>query len=71
MPEMQEVTEGDGAEYPVLTGDYRAAYDAGATWEPHPITAGTPLAPPVPVFAKLDPGVADEEVARLEAVVAD
>jgi methionyl-tRNA synthetase len=71
MPEMQEVTEGDGAEYPVLMGDYRAAYDAGVSWGPHSITAGTPLEPPVPVFAKLDPGVADEEVARLEAVVAD
>jgi len=71
MPEIQEVTEADGAEYPVLMGDYQAAYDAGATWEPHPITAGTPLEPPVPVFTKLDPVVADEEVARLEAVVAD
>jgi methionyl-tRNA synthetase len=27
--------------------------------------AGTPLAPPKPVFRKLDPSVVDEELARL------
>ena len=27
---------------------------------------GTPLATPVPLFPKLDPGLADEELARLE-----
>ena len=31
-----------------------------------PVRPGTPLAPPEPLFAKLDPSVVDEELARLE-----
>ena len=31
---------------------------------------GTPLAPPKPVFRKLDPSVVDEELARLDALEA-
>ena len=64
MPEIREVDEADGpggSPYPVLMGDYRTA----ARWESRPIRAGTPLAPPSPLFTKLDPAVADEEVARL------
>jgi len=30
-----------------------------------PIVPGTPLSPPSPVFAKLEPSVIDEELARL------
>jgi methionyl-tRNA synthetase len=67
MPEMREVDEPDGAggatSYPVLTGDYRTA----ARWESSPVRVGTPLHPPSPLFAKLDPSVAEEEVARLAA----
>ncbi len=62
MPEIQEVDEDGGAAYQVLTGSYATA----ARWESQPITAGTPLAPPKPLFAKLDPSVVDEELARLE-----
>jgi methionyl-tRNA synthetase len=57
--------EGGDAPYPVITGDYGAAKVA-ARWEHTPVTPGTPLAAPVPLFTKLDPSVADEELARLE-----
>jgi len=62
MPEIRDVDEDGGLGYQVLTGDYGTA----ARWESQPITAGTPLAPPKPLFAKLDPSVVDEELARLE-----
>ena len=62
MPRIEEVDEDGGPSYPVITGDYRTA----ARWAPAPIKPGTPLAPPVPLFAKLDPSVVDEELARLE-----
>ncbi len=64
MPEIREVHEADvpgRRPYPVLMGDYRTA----ARWESRPIRAGTPLEPPSPLFTKLDPSIADEEVARL------
>jgi methionyl-tRNA synthetase len=50
-------------EYPVITGDYA---DNEARWESRPIVPGTPLVRPEPLFAKLDPSVVDEELARLE-----
>ncbi|MFD3688636.1 methionine--tRNA ligase [Nocardiopsis sp. NPDC058631] len=50
-------------DYLVITGDY--AGDA-ARWESTPIVPGTPLGRPEPLFAKLDPSVVDEELARLE-----
>jgi methionyl-tRNA synthetase len=62
MPRIEEVDEDGGAPYPVVTGDY----DAVGRWESHPITAGTPLSPPVPLFTKLDPSIVDEELGRLE-----
>ena len=43
-------------EYPVLTGDYAAQQ---ATWQRRDIVAGTPLAKPTPLFAKLDPGLGE------------
>ena len=49
--------------YSVLTGDYQTA----ARWESTPIEVGLPIAPPTPVFTKLDPSIVDEELARLEA----
>jgi methionyl-tRNA synthetase len=56
------VDEDGGPGYPVITGDYRTA----ARWESAPIRPGTPLAQPTPLFTKLDPALADEELARLE-----
>jgi methionyl-tRNA synthetase len=64
MPEIREVSDLDGGpDYPILAGDYTA----GARWEPAPISVGTQLAPPKPVFRKLDPSIVDEELARLES----
>jgi methionyl-tRNA synthetase len=62
MPRVDEVSEDGGDPYPVITGDYGVA----ARWEHMPVTAGTPLATPAPLFTKLDPAVAEEELARLE-----
>jgi methionyl-tRNA synthetase len=62
MPRIEEVDENGGPSYPVITGDYQGA----ARWQSEPIRPGTPLATPVPLFPKLDPGLADEELARLE-----
>jgi len=62
MPRIDEVSEDDGPAYPVITGDYPGA----ARWQSEPIRPGTPLQPPTPLFAKLDPGLAEEELARLE-----
>ncbi len=64
MPEIREVDDLDGGpSYPVLTGDYSTA----PRWERHPVTAGTPVEKPTPVFTKLDPSVVDEELARLQS----
>jgi methionyl-tRNA synthetase len=62
MPRIEEVDEEGGPSYPVITGDYEVA----ARWEHAPLTPGTALQPPSPLFAKLAPSVADEELARLE-----
>jgi methionyl-tRNA synthetase len=61
-PRIDEVTEEGAPGYPVITGDYAST----ARWEPAPIRPGTPLAPPQPLFTKLDTSVVDEELARLE-----
>ncbi len=64
MPELVEVDEQTAPgspSYSVLTGDY----DTGARWESTPIAVGQPIAPPTPIFAKLDPSVVDEELGRL------
>ncbi|MBV9093899.1 MAG: methionine--tRNA ligase [Streptosporangiaceae bacterium] len=63
MPRIEEVDEDGGPSYPVITG----SYDGAARWYSRPIRPGTPLAPPAPLFAKLDSAVVDEELARLGA----
>lgn len=47
--------------YPVITGDY-SEFPA---WGSRPVTPGTPIAKPKPVFTKLDPSVVTEELDRL------
>ncbi len=61
--EVDEATAPGSPSYSVLTGDY----DTAARWESNPIEVGRAIAPPTPVFTKLDPSVVDEELARLEA----
>jgi methionyl-tRNA synthetase len=61
MPRVEEVDEEGGPSYPVITG----TYDGAARWASVPLTAGTPLAAPKPLFTKLDTSVVDEELARL------
>jgi methionyl-tRNA synthetase len=51
-PEVREVGEEDGPDYPVLMGDYTAE---AARWESTPIEVGRLLAKPSPLFPKLDP----------------
>ena len=70
MPHIEEVEELDpqvlpadfeGRDgYPIITGDYTNV----PTWERHPITPGTPIAKPTPVFVKLDESIVEEELAR-------
>jgi methionyl-tRNA synthetase len=63
-PELRDVDDLDGGpSYPILTGDY----DTGARWERTDIVAGNPVAPPTPLFAKLDASVVEEELARMES----
>jgi methionyl-tRNA synthetase len=50
-PEIREVSEDGAPDYPVIMGDYAAER---ARWESRPITPGTPLAKPNPLFTKLD-----------------
>jgi methionyl-tRNA synthetase len=64
-PAIREVDELDGGPgYPVLMLDDERGV---GRWQHTPIVPGTRVEPPKPVFTKLDPSVADEEVARLEA----
>ncbi|MGY1750365.1 methionine--tRNA ligase [Modestobacter sp. SYSU DS0511] len=54
----------DGSPYPVITGDYAAGQ---AVWASTPLPpSGTPLAPPKPVFTKLDDSIVADELRRLE-----
>jgi methionyl-tRNA synthetase len=61
MPRIETVAEEGAPSYPVITGDY----DSTFRWESRPVTAGTPLSTPAPLFTKLDQSVVDEEIARL------
>ncbi|MDT0275729.1 methionine--tRNA ligase [Blastococcus goldschmidtiae] len=64
-PEIHEVTDlDDGSPYPIITGPY----DQGqAVWGSTPLAApGTPLAPPTPIFTKLDESIVADEIRRLE-----
>ncbi|MGH3227751.1 MAG: methionine--tRNA ligase [Streptosporangiaceae bacterium] len=64
MPFVEEVDEAGGPSYPVITG----RYDGAARWASVPLRPGTALAPPTPLFTKLDSSVVDEELARLGSV---
>ncbi|MCK9794780.1 methionine--tRNA ligase [Isoptericola sp. 4D.3] len=61
-PRIDEVTDldDDSRRYPVITGDY-----GFPSWESHPVTPGTAIAKPTPVFTKLDDSIVEEELERL------
>ena len=77
MPRIEEVDELDPdhlpeafdgrSGYPIITGDYQDA----PTWGRHPVTVGTPVAKPTPVFTKLDESIVDAELARYAGSVPD
>ncbi len=61
MPRIDEVSEDDGRPYPVVTG----SYSGQAGWGSTAIKPGTPLSQPTPLFAKIDPAAAEDELTRL------
>jgi methionyl-tRNA synthetase len=58
----EEIDEGDGERHLILTGDYERW---GGAWAPSQLPVGRTLREPQPLFKKLDPGIADEEVERM------
>jgi len=63
--ELVPVTEEEGREHIVLTGDYASWV---GRWEPSTLAPGQTLREPAPLFAKLDPErVVADELARMEA----
>ncbi|MGO1945726.1 MAG: methionine--tRNA ligase [Brachybacterium alimentarium] len=64
MPRIDEVEDLDGGPgYPVITGDYTGV----PAWEHRPVPVGQTVVKPTPIFVKLDPEVAEQELERLEA----
>src|SRR5207237_1069736 len=61
--EFETIVEEDGSSHEVLTGDYASWV---GSWQPSELPPGQALAEPRPLFRKLPPEVADEELARLE-----
>src|SRR4029077_4731553 len=62
---VEDLDPDDGAGlyvYPVITGDYSGT----PRWATRPVAVGAKVAKPTPIFTKLDPGVVEEELARLE-----
>jgi len=64
LPDVVETADlDDGSPFPIITGDYGSGQ---AVWRSTPLTPGTPLAAPTPVFTKLDDSIVDEEIRRIE-----
>ena len=63
--EFRDVEEEGGEQHTVLTGDYTNWVQR---WEPSDLAAGQKLREPEPLFKKLDPGIVEEELSRLQAV---
>jgi methionyl-tRNA synthetase len=61
--ELRDVAEEDGSVHRVLTGDYESWV---GRWEPSRLEPGLRVDEPRPLFKKLDPGVVDEELARMD-----
>ena len=61
--EFRTVEEDDGEAHEVLTGDYDGWVGA---WGPTELPVRQRLREPRPLFRKLDPGIVDEELARMD-----
>ena len=70
MPELVEVDEPTAAGSPSLPGAHRRLRHAARAGSRRRSQVGRPLAPPTPMFTKLDPSIVDEELARLDRVTA-
>jgi len=62
--EFREIEEEGGERHTVLTGDYT---DWVQRWEPSDLPSGQKLPEPEPLFKKLDPGIVEDELRRLDA----
>jgi methionyl-tRNA synthetase len=62
--EYREIEEEGGERHTVLTGEYR---EWVRRWEPSELEPGQKLRQPEPLFKKLDPGIVDDELSRLDA----
>jgi methionyl-tRNA synthetase len=60
----RDVEEEDGNKHTVLTGDYESWV---GEWQPSDLPPGQRLGEPEPLFRKLDAGIVEEELRRLEA----
>jgi methionyl-tRNA synthetase len=60
----RDVEEEGGDEHTILTGDYSSWV---GDWRPSDLPPGQKLNEPEALFRKLDPGIVDEELRRLEA----
>jgi methionyl-tRNA synthetase len=60
----RDVDEEGGDKHTILTGDYSSWV---GEWRPSDLPPGQKLAEPEALFRKLDPGIVDEELRRLEA----
>jgi methionyl-tRNA synthetase len=61
--EFRRELEETGDEHEVLTGDYASWV---GSWGPSTLPPGQPLLEPRPLFRKLDPGVIDDELRRMD-----
>jgi methionyl-tRNA synthetase len=60
--EFREVDESEDERHLILTGDYERW---SGSWAPSQLPSGRTLGAPAPLFKKLDPGIADEELERM------
>jgi methionyl-tRNA synthetase len=61
---LREVAEDDGSTHRVLTGDYESWV---GRWQPSELAPGQPVQKPMHLFTKLDSGIVDDELGRMEA----
>jgi methionyl-tRNA synthetase len=71
LPELKDVEDLDkpGFVYPIITGHYELGVNV-APWKRAEIVAGTPIAKPSPLFAKIPKEAVAEETERIEAEIA-